>query len=52
MAVAALIQNSQGAIFIVKPTYRPEWLVPGDTIKADESPREACEREVREYEKR
>jgi len=48
MAAAALIQNSRGAILIVKPTYRPEWLLPGGAIEANESPRQACEREVQE----
>jgi 8-oxo-dGTP diphosphatase len=48
MAAAVLLQNEQGEILIVKPTYRPEWLLPGGTIEADESPRQACEREVRE----
>jgi 8-oxo-dGTP diphosphatase len=48
MAAAVLCRNGQGEILIVKPTYRPEWLLPGGTIEANESPRQACEREVQE----
>jgi 8-oxo-dGTP diphosphatase len=48
MAAAVLFQNERDEILIVKPTYRPEWLLPGGTIEADESPRRACEREVQE----
>ena len=48
MAAAVLFHNDQHEILIVKPTYRPEWLLPGGTIEADESPRQACEREVQE----
>lgn len=48
MAAGALLLNAEHEILIVKPTYRAEWLVPGGIVEADESPRTACIREVRE----
>lgn len=48
MAAGALLLNEQGDLLIVKPTYRDDWLVPGGVVEADESPREACVRELRE----
>ena len=48
MASGALILNQLGELLIVKPTYRDHWLVPGGAIEDDESPRHACEREIRE----
>jgi 8-oxo-dGTP pyrophosphatase MutT (NUDIX family) len=46
MGAGALLQDEQGNILIVKPTYRPDWLLPGGTTEADESPRVGCEREI------
>ena len=48
MAACALFLNAQQEWLIVKPTYRPDWLVPGGTIDANESPLAACKREVKE----
>jgi ADP-ribose pyrophosphatase YjhB (NUDIX family) len=48
MAVSALILDEQGKILIVKPTYRPDWLLPGGIVEKDESPRQACAREIQE----
>jgi len=48
MATGALLLDEQSNILIVKPTYRPEWLLPGGTVEEDESPRIACIREVQE----
>jgi 8-oxo-dGTP diphosphatase len=48
MAAGALFLNEKGNILIVKPAYRPEWLLPGGCIELYESPREACIREVLE----
>ncbi len=48
MAAGAIFLNAVGNILIVKPTYRPDWLIPGGTIEADESPRNACMREIKE----
>lgn len=48
MAAGALFLNEAGNILIVKPTYRPDWLLPGGTVEENESPREACAREIKE----
>lgn len=48
MAAGALCLNEQRELLIVKPTYRPDWLIPGGVIELDESPRAACAREVLE----
>jgi len=48
MAAAALIRDESGNILIVKPTYRPDWLLPGGIIEENESPRQACHRELHE----
>ena len=48
MAAGALIRDGRGRILIVKPTYRPEWLVPGGSIETDESPHTCVVREVEE----
>jgi 8-oxo-dGTP diphosphatase len=48
MASSALFLNPTGQILIVRPTYRPYWLLPGGSVEEDESPREACIREVKE----
>ena len=48
MAAMALIQNDAGQLLIVKPTYRDGWLLPGGMVEPNESPKRACQREVRE----
>lgn len=48
MAAGALIRNAQGDLLIVKPTYRPDWLIPGGVVELHESPLQACQREVQE----
>src|SRR2546429_7519172 len=48
MAASALFLNEQGGVLIVKPTYRPDWLLPGGLVEDDESPRQACAREIKE----
>lgn len=48
MATSALFLNEQGNVLIVKPTYRPDWLLPGGLVEEDESPRQACIREIKE----
>ena len=47
-AAAAFITNGRGELLIVKPTYRGGWLLPGGVIEANETPKEACQRECRE----
>ncbi len=48
MAAAALIQNDAGAPLIVEPNYRKGWLLPGGMVELDESPKQACRREIKE----
>lgn len=48
MAAGALFRNALGEVLLVKPTYRPDWLIPGGITEADESPRQGCAREARE----
>jgi 8-oxo-dGTP pyrophosphatase MutT (NUDIX family) len=48
MAVGALFRDAHGRVLIVQPTYRPEWLIPGGALERDDSPRDACIREVNE----
>jgi 8-oxo-dGTP diphosphatase len=48
MAAGALITDGADRILLVKPVYRPEWLIPGGSIEVDESPAAGCAREVRE----
>lgn len=40
--------NERDEILLVHPTYRPDWLIPGGSVDADESPLQACVREARE----
>lgn len=39
---------SENKVLVLKPTYKDHWLLPGGVIDADESPREAAIREVKE----
>ena len=48
MSASALFLNEQGNVLIVKPTYRPDWLLPGGLVEKDESPLQACVREIKE----
>ena len=48
MSAGALFFDEQGKLLIVNPTYKPLQEIPGGIIEANESPREACIREVKE----
>lgn len=48
MAAGVLFVNERGQILLVHPTYRPDWLLPGGSVDADESPHVCAIREVRE----
>ena len=48
MGVGCLLFNDKSQMLILKPTYRDNWLLPGGVIEKDESPRQACIREVKE----
>ena len=47
-AAGVLCTNAEGKILIVVPTYKPEWEIPGGTVEHNESPKQACMREVKE----
>lgn len=47
-AAGALCTNSDGKVLLVVPTYKAEWEIPGGTIEQNESPKQACRREVKE----
>jgi 8-oxo-dGTP diphosphatase len=47
-SAGALIRNPEGALLIVKPTYRPDWLLPGGIVESGEAPLMSMIREVRE----
>ncbi len=48
MGAGALIFNSAGQLLLVKPRYKGHWSIPGGIVEKDESPRQACLREVKE----
>jgi 8-oxo-dGTP diphosphatase len=48
VASGVLIQNREGAVLLVKPTYKEGWDIPGGLVEAGESPREAACRECLE----
>jgi 8-oxo-dGTP pyrophosphatase MutT (NUDIX family) len=47
-AAGALFTNKEGKVLLVVPTYKSEWEIPGGTVEENESPKQACEREVLE----
>ncbi|MFI6184307.1 NUDIX domain-containing protein [Nonomuraea sp. NPDC051191] len=48
VATGALITDPQGRILLVKPNYRPHWLIPGGMADDGEPPESACARELHE----
>ncbi len=48
MGAGILFFNKEGKFIIVKPTYKDYWEIPGGCIDKDESPWNACKREVKE----
>ena len=48
MGAGCLFFNSDGKILIIKPNYKNNWSIPGGVVEANESPRQACIREVQE----
>lgn len=47
-AAGALCTNAEGKVLLVVPTYKSEWEIPGGTVEENESPKQACQREVQE----
>ena len=48
MGAGALIFDGNGRFLLVNPTYKEPWEVPGGVVEANESPAQACVREVGE----
>jgi len=48
VAADLLIRDETGLILLVEPTYKQDWDVPGGMAEANEPPRAAVERELRE----
>lgn len=48
VAAGSLFFNDARELFIVKPTYKEGWSIPGGNVDANESPRDACVREIKE----
>jgi ADP-ribose pyrophosphatase YjhB (NUDIX family) len=48
MGAGCLFFDTEGKILVVKPVYRDTWNLPGGVVEANESPQNACIREVRE----
>jgi 8-oxo-dGTP diphosphatase len=47
-AAGVLFTDDAGRVLLVEPTYVDHWEVPGGTVEADESLRDAARREVKE----
>jgi 8-oxo-dGTP diphosphatase len=47
-AAGALFTDKAWRVLVVKPTYRDHWLFVGGQLDQDETPEQACRREVRE----
>ncbi|NDK38342.1 NUDIX hydrolase [Pseudoxanthomonas gei] len=47
-SAAGIIHDQYGRILVVKPSYRPGWLLPGGLVEALETPASALRREVME----
>jgi 8-oxo-dGTP diphosphatase len=43
-----LFCDDEGRVMLVRPTYKPHWDIPGGYVEPDESPYQACLREVGE----
>ena len=48
VAADALVRDTAGRVLLVNPTYKEFWDLPGGMAEANESPRAAAERELRE----
>jgi 8-oxo-dGTP diphosphatase len=48
VAAGALFTDYAGRILLVRPTYKPQWEIPGGCVEPGESPLAACVREIQE----
>ncbi|MEW2375992.1 NUDIX hydrolase [Micromonospora sp. NPDC047812] len=47
-AAGVILRDQAGRVLVVHPTYKDVWEVPGGMVEPDESPADACTREIRE----
>lgn len=47
-AAGAVVLDEHGAVLVVKPVYKTVNELPGGVVELDESPRQTCERELKE----
>ena len=48
MSAGALFFDEAGRLLVVEPAYKSNWEIPGGAVELNESPRQACVREVKE----
>ncbi len=48
MSAGALFFDEMGRLLVVEPAYKSNWEIPGGAVEMNESPRQACVREVEE----
>lgn len=48
MGAGALFFNQTGELLLVEPSYKPTWEIPGGIVEDNESPRQCCQREIKE----
>lgn len=48
MGAGVLLTDAGGRVLLVEPTYKAYWEIPGGAVDADESPRAAAARELKE----
>lgn len=47
-SAGAMLFDGEGRLLVLKPTYKSGWTLPGGIMEADETPWQACRREVLE----
>lgn len=47
-AAGVILRDQTGRVLLVHPAYKDGWEVPGGTVEPDESPADACTREIQE----
>ena len=48
MGAGCLLLDEHGRVLLVKPNYKPVWEIPGGVVEQNESPKQCCQRELRE----
>ncbi len=48
IGAGVVLSDPRGRVLLVEPTYKPYWEIPGGFVEADESPRAAAVRELKE----